>query len=149
METNAVSPEVTTTSQPTQLLPTAEPNATSVEPTPIGLSTSPSHPSLLEAQRESVIGLYHLKSKKADAALAATDAGTITVYDLTLPPQWSGINVKEIREDCSVVAVWHARTPLLGMQVVEVATPVGSEKSRWKVVVWGRNGFSTVLSLQI
>ncbi|KAJ3209721.1 hypothetical protein HDU67_005979 [Dinochytrium kinnereticum] len=140
-------------------------------PDPITLPPSANPLSLLEAQSptdycrirrivsphgESVIGLHHLKGKKVDAVLAATDAGTLTVYDLTLPAQWSGIefvNTQEIQEDCTVVAIWHARTPLLGMQVVEVESighgNLDGEKGRWKVVVWGRNGFSAVLSLQL
>ncbi|KAJ3099697.1 hypothetical protein HDU97_002866 [Phlyctochytrium planicorne] len=113
---------------------------------------------IVSPQGESVISLYHLKSRKVDAILAATDAGTISVYDLSISSQWSPGsewgNGQEILEDCPVLAIWHARTPLLGMQAVEVeGTPSnpssGNEKSRWKVVVWGRNGFCSILSLQL
>ncbi|KAJ3103613.1 hypothetical protein HDU96_009201, partial [Phlyctochytrium bullatum] len=67
---------------------------------------------------ESAIALHHLKSGPVDAVLVATDAGTVAVYDLnTLSSAHPTVGQED--DEFPVLAIWHARTPLLGMQAVE------------------------------
>jgi WD40 repeat protein len=122
---------------------------------------------------ECIIGVHHMKTPTADALIAVSDVGTVTLYDLSIPDHkrrdWA--HKQEVDYEAKVLGMWHARTPVHGMQVVNVdsvgSAPeklgegsggggnsgVGSgqkqEKSKWIVVLWGPNGFATVLNIKL
>ncbi|KAJ3297841.1 hypothetical protein HDU79_001958 [Rhizoclosmatium sp. JEL0117] len=105
---------------------------------------------------ETVISAYHLKTIQVDAIIIATDFGTVAVYDISLPPRYLNENRNEvIRKHAPLISIWHARTSLLGMQVLGTYIPQTKEefrldpKNEWRVILWGRNGFTTVLDIRL
>ncbi|KAJ3079803.1 hypothetical protein HDU99_010057, partial [Rhizoclosmatium hyalinum] len=105
---------------------------------------------------ETVISVYHLKTIQVDAIIIATDFGTVAVYDISLPPRYLNENRNEvIRKHAPLISIWHARTSLLGMQVLGTHIPQTKEefrldpKNEWRVILWGRNGFTTVLDIRL
>ncbi|KAI9352008.1 hypothetical protein BDR26DRAFT_1003063 [Obelidium mucronatum] len=104
---------------------------------------------------ESVIGLHHFKTSSVDCLIAATSNGTVIVFNLKSS---NGMFRKSVvsratDEPVKIIGIWHARTPVSGMRVREVATEAEDEDevapSRCRVVLWGLNGFVTVLNLQL
>ncbi|KAJ3239689.1 NACHT domain- and WD repeat-containing protein 1 [Chytriomyces hyalinus] len=103
---------------------------------------------------ESVIALHHLKSVSVDAILIATDFGTLAVYDISLPKHYFRAQGSDVvNEPASLVAIWHAKVPLSGMHVVDTEAPQTIQelkrKCSWRVVVWGRGGFTSILDLDL
>ncbi|KAJ3084029.1 hypothetical protein HDU99_004088 [Rhizoclosmatium hyalinum] len=106
---------------------------------------------------ETVIGLHHFKTDLSDVLISATSNGTVVVYDLKLNTRKTGIHHQVIDEPVKIIGIWHARAPISGMQVTEVVGPKNEDEeesddeeySRCRVVVWGLNGFVSVLNLQL
>ncbi|KAI9353664.1 hypothetical protein BDR26DRAFT_848984 [Obelidium mucronatum] len=99
---------------------------------------------------ETIISLYHLKTLSVDAVLVATDFGTVAVYDLTLQRNYfqnsSAHNI--IHMPAPLVALWTNLCALTGMHVKNIS-PQNEDLNKWRLILAGRNGFITVLDLEL
>ena len=98
-----------------------DPNNTKMEPT-VRNSDFCLYRIIKTPPAESVISIHHLTNQKGiNAVAAATDSGTVIVYDLNIPSSFQrGTLVQEIKLESPVLAIWHAGTPLLGMVVQQM-----------------------------
>jgi hypothetical protein len=108
---------------------------------------------------EIIISMQHIKSSTVNALIAATEKGTVILFDLKIPRSYelgSWQSTKWISEPCNILSIWHARAPILGMSVCNVLVPTTTEEAeilktggRWRVAVWGFNNFIAILNLQL
>ncbi|KAJ3125262.1 hypothetical protein HK100_010899 [Physocladia obscura] len=96
---------------------------------------------ILTPESEAVIGLYHLKTYSIDAIIVATDFGTVAIYNIALPSGYLQETSSEvIYKDSPLLTIWHSKSQLIGMQVVDINAPQTkyehdlAVKNEWRTV---------------